>query len=189
MKRYIFLMMMFLFLVGCTFPKEDAKENSKDSDSLVKKEITAPDFEMSTFEGNKMKISDFKGKYVVLNFWASWCPPCVEEMPHLQKAYESFLKQGDVVLLGINLTVSRPNEKTEAEKMIKENQYTFPVLLDETGAAAEAYEVVSIPKTVILYPDGIVAGVINGYMEEGQLENIIKQVKEGTVGARSKNSQ
>lgn len=113
----------------------------------------APDFTLPDMNGNKVSIADFKKKVVLLNFWASWCGPCVEEMPSLENLYRE-LKGDDFALLAINL---REKKKT-VRQFLEENQLTLPVLLDTHGESMSSYGVWSIPATYIVDKKGYLVG-------------------------------
>ncbi len=114
----------------------------------------APDFQLTGLEGASYRLSDFEGKYVILNFWASWCPPCRAEIPELVEFYGS--SRGDnVVLLGINQTTSETG--TGAVRDFAEQQHiTFPVLLDSRNSVHVLYGIRGIPTTVIVGPGGLI---------------------------------
>lgn len=120
------------------------------------------DFELEDLEGNSVRLSDFKGKVVFLNFWATWCPPCREEMPHMQAFYEKY-KDEDVVILAVNpnRTENRGvdnSKKAEekARKFVEEEAYTFPILLDRDDSVWAVYQQRGIPANYMIDKDGIV---------------------------------
>lgn len=127
----------------------------------------APDFQVETMDGEKVKLSDYRGKKVFLNFWATWCPPCKAEMPYMQSFYEE--KQENVEVLAVNLEESASKAKDFAD------QYglTFPVLLDHSGAVAEVYDIYTIPTTYVLNEDGTVHQKIIGPMDEAMMKDLI----------------
>ena len=98
----------------------------------------AYDFELKTREGVAMKLSDHLGKTVVINFFASWCPPCQAEMPHFNEVYLD-LKDKDVVIIGVNLTEQDDLEDLEA--LLKEHNIAFPILMDEKSEVANRYAI------------------------------------------------
>lgn len=199
MKRILLSLLFVGILVGCTpkattSPTPDTKQkettdtNQNTNTETVEEEPTeelqtdqAPDFTLQTLDGKSVSLKDFRGKYVILNFWASWCPPCKKEMPYLQQAKEHFDKTGDTVILAINVTASRPDEKKNAVELIKKEGYTFPVLWDEEGKVSELYEVTGIPKNVFIDKEGREIGFL-GPIEKGQAEEFIEQLKEGNTG-------
>jgi thiol-disulfide isomerase/thioredoxin len=103
-------------------------------------------------DGNPVRLSDFFGKPIVLNFWASWCGPCRSEMPHFQEMYE---KWGDeVVFLMVNVTGGGNDTQTDAMRFIRNGGYTFPVFFDLTLDAAAAYGVSGFPTTYFINANG-----------------------------------
>ena len=108
-----------------------------------------PDFELTTFDGETIKLSQFQGQRVMLNFWATWCPPCREEIPDMQKFYES----KDVVILAINLVETERN-KEDVANFIEEFSITFPVLLDTDTKVGNLYRIQPIPTSYMIDSDG-----------------------------------
>ncbi|WP_179966054.1 peroxiredoxin family protein [Lysinibacillus antri] len=119
----------------------------------------APDFSLETLKGEVMSLSDFKGKKVFLNFWATWCPPCRAEMPDIQK----FSEDEDVVVLAINLTHTE-DSLTTVENFIQDRAFTFPVLKDENGDVAELYRVQAYPTSYMIDSKGTIQYVALGAM-------------------------
>src|SRR5690625_1702385 len=108
-----------------------------------------PDFELTTFDGETIKLSQFQGQRVMLNFWATWCPPCREEIPDMQKFYEN----KDVVILAINLVETERN-KEDVANFIEEFSITFPVLLDTDTKVGNLYRIQPIPTSYMIDSDG-----------------------------------
>lgn len=117
----------------------------------------APDFQLEQLKGPSSKISDYRGKVILLNFWAIWCTPCKKEMPEIQAAYEALKDEGFVVL-ALNF-----GEKAEkAEKLVKEMGLSFPILLDRDVEVAERYRVVSLPVSFFIDTKGIIKEQVFG---------------------------
>ncbi|TYR80578.1 TlpA family protein disulfide reductase [Priestia megaterium] len=128
----------------------------------------APPFTLTNLEGKAVKLSDYKGKKVILNFWATWCPPCKEEMPDMQKFHEKYGKE--VQILAVNLTSSE-GSKEGIKSFLNEHHLTFQVLLDEEDTVAtKSYRVVTIPTTYFIDEEGKIAKRINGPMNLEQME-------------------
>ena len=117
----------------------------------------APTFELEATNGRILKLSDLKGKTIILNFWATWCVPCIKEMPALNKAYP-LLKSKNVEIVAINFAES----KERVEKFTSEHHLNFPVLLDSYGDTSQDYKVRGLPVTYFITPDGIVGDEIVG---------------------------
>ena len=115
-------------------------------------ENLAPDFTVTDKDGNEVKLSDFFGKPIVLNFWASWCGPCKYEMPDFEEAYKELGE--DVVFLMVNLTDGYSETVTSAKSFLEEAGYTFPVYFDTLSQGAMTYQVYSIPCTYFLDRNG-----------------------------------
>ncbi len=134
----------------------------------------APDFEVLDKDGNPVKLSDFRGKPVVLNFWATWCPPCKAELPDFDEAAATY---GDKVhFLMVNLTDGGRDTVDGVKAFVAENGYTFPVYFDTTYSAANAYRVYSIPTTYLINADGEIIGRKEGMMTGAELEAWIKKL-------------
>jgi peroxiredoxin len=114
----------------------------------------APNFYLKGLDGKKVELKSFKGKVVFLNFWATWCGPCREEMPSMDALYQQF-KEKDFVFLTIS--VDYEGEKA-VKKFIEKYHYTFPVLLDPRSETLDLYEVKGIPTTIIIDKQGIMIG-------------------------------
>ena len=136
--------------------------------------VMAPDFTVYDAEGNAVKLSDFSGKPVVINFWATWCGYCVKEMPAFEKAYAEY---GDeVVFMIINVTDGQQETKEDAVKFIEENGYTFSVYYDTDLDATMAYGAWSLPATGFVTESGVFAGGKVGAMSEEALCDYIDQL-------------
>lgn len=113
---------------------------------------TAPDFELETLSGKRVKLSDYRGQRVMVNFWATWCPPCRAEMPDIQKFHQA---NDDIVILAINLTQTEPGLQ-QIQDFVDEFGLTFPVLLDVDIQVATAYQIRPIPSSFLIDSNGII---------------------------------
>ncbi|WP_077602939.1 peroxiredoxin family protein [Oceanobacillus sojae] len=141
--------------------EEDVREqlNTEESDitsgeSEVGLEVgnIAPDFELQTLNGETVKLSDYRGEKVMINFWATWCPPCRAEMPDM----EEFYQDKNIVILAVNLTETE-NNLQQVEDFINEHGLTFPILLDEEIEVAEQYMIQPIPTSYMINSNGVVS--------------------------------
>ncbi len=136
---------------------------------------TAPDFTVYDKDGKAVKLSDFFGKPIVLNFWSSNCPPCRAEMPDFQKVY---LELGDEIqFLMVNMTDGYWDTVTTASNFIKQNGYTFPILYDKTSEAAYTYYISSIPTTIFIDAEGDIFVGVSGMLSEEKLRMYIERIR------------
>ncbi|MER2089473.1 MAG: TlpA disulfide reductase family protein [Sporosarcina sp.] len=150
--------------------------NSSGEESGLKKGEIPPDFELSTVSGEVVKLSDLKGKKVVLNFWASWCGPCKAEMPHMQKYYKKNKDSENVEIIAVNMTTTEKRGLKGIEEFIAAYGLTFPVPLDEKGTVMEDYQIIPIPTTYMIGTDGKVNQKIVGPMDEKTLKELVENL-------------
>ena len=138
--------------------------------------FSAPDFELSGMDGNTVKLSDFRGKVVFLNFWASWCPPCKAEMPAIQK-FTSVYPPEQVAILSVNAT--NQDNLEDVRTFIAEYGLTFPVLLDIDGSVNRNYQIQALPSSFFIDAKGEIRKVvIGGPLTEAMLRAEIAQLVE-----------
>lgn len=155
--RSIFLGVSVLFIgAASVFFPQDSALNSKPSPVQG---LMAPDFKLQTADGDWVQLSDFRGQPVILNLWASWCPPCKAEMSSIQSVYDQYSSQG-LVVLAVNMTTQ--DNLQDVWQFIAEQQLSFPVLLDEKGEVGELYQMRALPTTFFIRPDGIIEQVVIG---------------------------
>jgi len=153
-------------------PENDSTENNavevEESDEIgTKKGELAPDFELTTLDGEQVKLSDYKGERVMLNFWATWCPPCRAEMPDMEK----FQQNKDVQVLAVNLTETEASQEA-VENFADELGVTFTIPLDEDYDVAMEYGVMAYPTTYMIDSNGRIQFVMMGAMN---YENMVQQ--------------
>ena len=172
---------------GAPVTVEEQKENEETADAEEKQETEsgltpAIDFILTDQYGNTHKLSDYKGKTVFLNFWATWCSPCRAEMPDIQKLYESAETEGEdaLVVLGV-AAPNLGNEKSEEEikAFLEEKGYTYPVLMDTTGEVFMSYGVNAFPTTFMITREGEVFGYASGQLNEATMKSIVEQTMSG----------
>ncbi len=139
--------------------------------------VPAPDFTLQDQYGNTHTFSDYKGKTVFLNFWATWCPPCRAEMPEIQEIYEEYGENAsDVIILGIaSPNVGREGSAEEIAAFLSENNYTYPVVMDTDGIISYYYGISAYPTTFMIDADGNVYGYVPGQITKDIMKNIIEQ--------------
>jgi len=138
----------------------------------------APDFTLETLDGTPVTLSRLHGKVVFVNFWASWCHPCQEEMPGFEKFYTKH-KSDQWALLAVN--VEEKSARENVASFVKDRGYTFPVLLDPDGKVANEYSVTGIPVTFVVAPEGKVVHVLEGsiYDVEAELGKYLPGAEQG----------
>ena len=129
--------------------------------TLINEGDKAPDFTVEMLDGSKIKLSSLRGNVVLINFWATWCPPCRQEMAHLQEGVIDHFAGKDLVVLPI----SRGEERATVEAFLQKMGYTFPVGLDKSQAIYRLYASNYIPRSVVVGKDGKVVYVAVGYDE------------------------
>lgn len=148
-----------------TAATEKATTTEKQADTNANKAI---DFTVVNANKEDFKLSSAFGKPIILNFWASWCPPCKSEMPEFQKAYEKYGL--DIQFIMVNLTDGERETIDTASAFIKKQGYTFPVYFDTNQDAANAYQINSIPDTYFIDKDGKVAATVQGMLDADTLQ-------------------
>ena len=133
----------------------------------------APDFTLKDLNGNTVKLSDFRGKPVYLNFWASWCPPCKAEIPEIQKFYQQ--NKDKVEVLAVNITFN--DKVSDVVNLLKADKANYPVLLDTNinSSVANAYQVYGIPASFFIDKNGIIRGTHVGGMTLATLQEALKK--------------
>ncbi len=119
----------------------------------------APDFKLQTLDGQTLTLAQFRGQPVIVNLWASWCPPCKAEMPAIQSMYSAYKDKG-LVVLGLNMTSQ--DDVGSAQSFAQKAGVTFPILLDRDGSVARRYEMRALPTTVFIDRNGLIQDVVVG---------------------------
>jgi len=173
----IFLMVVFVFSGGFLFLAEKALSSQEQDEKekvvlpekklkeafealgirVVEPSLPLEDFTLEDLKGEKVDTKSLRGKFLWLNFWATWCPPCRMEMPSMQKIWEDFGGK-NFVLLAINLR----EDKDKVLSFVTENGYTFPVVLDSNGEVGMTYGVRAIPSNLFVSPEGEIIGAAVG---------------------------
>ncbi|EEL55018.1 AhpC/TSA [Bacillus cereus Rock4-2] len=166
--------------------KEQAVKVKQEKSEAAMKEIiarngieigkSAPDFTLTKLDGINVKLSDLKGKKVILNFWATWCGPCQQEMPDMEAFYKEHKE--NVEILAVNYT---PSEKGGGEEKVsnfaKEKGITFPILLDKNIDVTTAYKVITIPTSYFIDTKGVIQDKFIGPMTQKEMEKRVAKLK------------
>ena len=131
----------------------------------------APDFTLKSSSGDNLRLSDYRGEVVMINFWASWCAPCRQEMPLLDELYKEYQPLG-FTILGVNVE----EDSSQARKMLGDIPVSFPVLFDNSSKVSKLYDVVAMPSTVLVDRDGNIRYLHQGY-KPGYEETYQEQVR------------
>ncbi|MGM0502417.1 MAG: redoxin domain-containing protein [Bacillota bacterium] len=150
---------------------QDKQPAAQQDNVGIKVSQIAPDFTLTNLKGEEVSLSDYRGQYVLLNFWATWCPPCRREIPDLNSFYED--NKEEFVLLAVDL--GEPKE--QVENFIDQGDYNFPVLLDETRKIGSKYNVSAIPTTYFINPQGEIKHIKKGAVTIEELNKIKEKIK------------
>lgn len=190
MKKKIIGLLIIMVLIAImlgTYIKKQIDESKEIEDELgyemnldnakqgIQKGQPAPDFTLETLDGESVTLSELKGKKVVLNFWATWCPPCKEEMPDLQKYYEKYAKQDNVEIVAVNLTFNDSSIET-IQQFVDSYKLSFPVLLMKNDDLVKKYQVITIPSTFMIDTKGRIQNNFVGPLNQETLRDFVKSV-------------
>ncbi|HEV8539954.1 MAG TPA: TlpA disulfide reductase family protein [Nitrospiraceae bacterium] len=143
----------------------------------------APDFELPDLGDKSVRLSDYRGKVVFLNFWATWCKPCREEMPSMEVLYKNFENDGLVVLA---VSIDRVTTKKDIPPFVKSLSLSFPVLVDSWGQTDKRYKLMGVPETYIIDQQGVLREKIIGPRDWTRLDNL--QVISGLLKSSPKSA-
>jgi len=158
---FLLALCSLLFLVGCEQDQQPAPAVAPAGSGPevgVDVGAQAPDFTLTDLQGQKVKLSQFRGQVVLVNFWATWCPPCREEMPSMEGLHRKFKDQG-LVLLALN---ADEDGAPAVKNFLKGKNYTFPILLDTAADVQNLYQVFRFPETFIIDRNGNIVDHVIG---------------------------
>ncbi len=162
-----------LVLAGCQTQAQGAASNGGSAPTSVAPRVgyLAPDFTLSTLEGDSVTLSQLKGSIVVINFWATWCPSCREEMPRLEAVYKEFKGRG-LVVLGVDIK----EDKGTVARFIQEVGLTFPIPMDSDGAISDRYQVHGLPTSFFVDREGSIRFLSVGAMSETTIRSRVEKM-------------
>ena len=171
-KAYIILAALFVMAIAAPQSASAQQEAEIETTTIIKQGQKAPDFTVEMVDGDKVTLSSLKGKIVLINFWATWCPPCREEFKRMQKDVVDRFKGKDFQLLAI----SRGEKKATVDQFRDKQGYTFPMGLDPKQEIYNKYASNYIPRNFVVGKDGKVIYVSVGY-EPAEFENMLKAIE------------
>ncbi|MFE4813016.1 TlpA disulfide reductase family protein [Peribacillus simplex] len=167
--------LLSLITVAIVQAMDNEPKGNDEKDALGGLEIgaKAPDFSLKTLDGKQVELSDYKGKKVMLNFWATWCPPCKKEMPDMEKYAQQ--AGDDVVVLAVNI-----DPENDVQAFVEDNGITFTIPLDSQSAknpVNERYKILSIPTTYFIDKKGIIRNKVISAMQLKDMERNINSMQ------------
>ena len=166
-RSSIFIVVLFLLSLSAVYGQTVEEDMIKSGLSVFKDKVSLIDFTLPDLNGNMTSLKDYRGKVVMLNFWATWCPPCRREMPSMENLYK-IIDKNKIDIAAVNIQ----EKKKTVSDFVSKNNYTFPVLVDEEGKAASIYQIRSIPTTFIIDKKGYIRAMITGSIEWDEKEII-----------------
>ncbi len=177
-KQYMPIISMAILLIGAGWIWLSATpENSTTAGAIPAPQegFLAPDFTLNTLAGETIQLSELRGQPVLINIWASWCPPCRTEMPAMQRVYRDFQEQG-FVILAVNAT--QQDTLAKAADFVADKHLAFPILLDTDGIVSHSYQISSLPTSFFVGRDGIIREVVIGGMSETLIRTRVENLFE-----------
>ena len=158
-RRLIFVVIILLISAGWIWMSRVQPDSEFSSLSAPQVGFLAPNISLPSLTGSEITIEDFRGSPTILNFWASWCPPCRTEMPAFQQIYQEYEDQ-NLVIAAVNTTFQ--DSTADLESFVTENRLSFFILLDNTGSVSTSYNIYSLPTTYFIDSDGYIRNIIIG---------------------------
>ena len=157
-------------------PAQAETDAAEDGSEEATEDVEAPDFTLRDQYGTEHTLSQYRGKVVFMNFWATWCPWCIYEMPDIENLYHELGEnQGDVVFLGIaSPLVIDSEDKAGVISFLEEHGWTYPVLMDETGGLFWTYYAQALPTSWLIRKDGMIMGYVPGALNQDQMKELIE---------------
>jgi peroxiredoxin len=175
-KRWAILMGV-VFVLSAIWIRLSAVPATATTSGMIpspRQDFAAPDFTLELLGGGEVTLSDLRGQVVIVNLWASWCPPCRAEMPAMQRLYEANRARG-LEILAVNTVYQ--DSRNSAQDFISEYGLTFPIPLDLSGSVARLYQLQALPTTFFIDPEGIIRQVvIGGPMSEATLQVAVESL-------------
>ncbi len=169
MKRFVpvsFFVLVLIVVVGCGKPDQPTPEET----TLTAVGQVAPTFEVTTLEGQRFDLAEARGKVVLVNFWATWCPPCREEIPHLEKLWQR-IKGEDFIMVAL----ARGESEEEIRPFVEANDMTFPVAADSDKSVYALYAEQYIPRSIVVDRSGAIVFQSSSY-DQAEFEHMVEAI-------------
>ncbi|HWQ05241.1 MAG TPA: TlpA disulfide reductase family protein [Longilinea sp.] len=172
--RWIQALILVLSAAWIAFTTMVTKPSELGKNPAPRQGFPAPEFTLNSLAGDPIRVEDFRGQVVVLNFWASWCPPCKAEMPAFEALQQAYHGE-HVVILAINTTYQ--DDLAAATKFVADNQLSFPILMDKDGKVTDRYQVLAMPSSFFIDRKGVIQQVIiGGPMSEALIQTQVRRL-------------
>ena len=169
MRRLIFIVVILVLIGGSVYLVTAGSSRPAYEPAMsVSLGSEAPDFQLEDNQGNLISLSDLRGKVVMLNFWATWCPPCRAEMPSMEKLNKEMAGE-DFVMLAINI---EENGRSSVSEFLQKTAHSFPILFDDEGIVQKLYGVYKFPESFVITKDGIIDDKVIGAIDWAHPETI-----------------
>lgn len=175
-RRVFTLFSLFLLLLGAAWIAFGPPPAQGATQTAARTGLLAPDFELETLSGGNVRLADLRGSPVIVNFWASWCPPCRKEMPAFQRVYQEYAMSG-LQILAVNAIAQDSLEA--ARGFTQEYGLSFPIPLDVQSTALEAYRISAFPTTFFIDRQGIIRKIVIGEVSEPLLRAQVEELLAG----------
>ena len=162
------ILSLLVAAIGYTIYNSVTAENIE----VLKVGDKAPDFTLQDMDGTSHKLSDYEGEGVFLNFWGTWCAPCVKEMPAMDRQYQEFEEQG-VQVLAVNIAQS----DFEVQSFVDRFGLSFPVVIDKSRSVMNAYNIRPLPTTILVNPEGEIERIVTGEMTEEDIQGFMEDIR------------
>jgi len=174
-KGLIVLVLLVIWASGCGVETEIEEIGELEEVIITEKEWgDAPDFTLPDLEGNSLTLSDFRGKVIILNFWATWCPPCRKEIPDFVELYEKYKDEG-LLIIGVNLD---KGDSRAVKQFSKNYKINYPIVLGNVNVTQDYGGIRGIPTTFVIDRKGDIKEKYVGYRPRATFENAVKKLLE-----------
>lgn len=177
LSKYWLYFVIVVLLIGAGWIWASRDDAGAQLQASPQEGFLAPNFTLETLEGETVSLSDFEGQAVMINFWASWCPPCRAEMPSMENVYQKYQNQG-FVILAINAT--HQDTVSGAANFVAEEGFSYPILMDTKDSVSQLYQLRSLPTSLFVGKDGLIQEIVyGGPIPEADLQTRIENLLGG----------